>query len=490
MTDTATPPTAASRRREVLVDADTGKKPRIVDRLRDWEYLERSLHRMICAWGRFFPEWDDKVAVHRHVWEQAEAVQRLRDRLNEFPGREGNLDQPVSSKLETLANTVLEAPSHGDAIDGIYQVFCNALIDSYTAYCEAAHPVHDAPTLGVLTEVAHTKENMRLWLREYRRRHAHTIDPVYKAAIAEALSTCNRLEAAVPRSENETPAAPAGVNSDFRLPRFPARPAGSKPKANIRPHLMADFATDIEARRLYWCFGYMMEMNLAMDQLRWLYDGHFLPWGFTREVSRHLWDESRHGDSGHSRLLDFGITIQEIGFGSYNPEEYYDGRNPLKPDATASGDEAIPATEPAEPMTPAELYEEVFHIGMVAETGHFHVKREAYDDFKATGDMESAEMMLFDIIDEQTHVQYAHNWLPVIAEHAGIDNRDYRKRAAEVRRQKQAETDKQTQAAKQLPRDASNPDFALYQSLLERMRRHQPLKTDAIDQEPRSSLPM
>jgi hypothetical protein len=36
-------------------------------------------------------------------------------------------------------------------------------------------------------------------------------------------------------------------------------------------------------------------------------------------------------------------------------------------------------------MTPQELFEQAFFIGMVAETGHFHVKNEAYHDFKDGG---------------------------------------------------------------------------------------------------------
>ena len=87
----------------------------------------------------------------------------------------------------------------------------------------------------------------------------------------------------------------------------------------------------------------------------------------------------------------------------------------------------------------------VFEIGMVAETGHFTVKREAYEDFKAGGDLESAEMMLFDIIDESAHVQYAHQWLPALAEHAGVDNADYRERGVRERQRRQEQRLRQMQ---------------------------------------------
>jgi hypothetical protein len=125
---------------------------------------------------------------------------------------------------------------------------------------------------------------------------------------------------------------------------------------------------------------------------------------------------------------------------------------------------------------------------MIAETGHFNVKNEAYEDFKAGGDLESAEMMLFDIIDESTHVQYAHRWLPLLAEHAGTDNSNYRERAVEDRARIQREHDERI-ATIQLEHDTSDPSYAHYQHLLQVMREKQPL-SNAQTCPPRSPLPM
>ena len=45
---------------------------------------------------------------------------------------------------------------------------------------------------------------------------------------------------------------------------------------------------------------------------------------------------------------------------------------------------------------------------------------------------DSISAILFDIIDESAHVQYAHKWLSLLAEHAGVDNSDYRERAVRL----------------------------------------------------------
>jgi len=125
--------------RDLQVSAETRKIPEIVHRLNAWQYLERSIHRILAGWGRHQSSWDDKVALHRHVWDQAEVVRRLRERVAEFPG--GKPDAPVSPELEKVSHAVLLAPSFEDALDGVYHLLLQALIRAYVAYVQQAHPV-------------------------------------------------------------------------------------------------------------------------------------------------------------------------------------------------------------------------------------------------------------------------------------------------------------------------------------------------------------
>ncbi len=98
-------------------------------------------------------------------------------------------------------------------------------------------------------------------------------------------------------------------------------------------------------------------------------------------------------------------------------------------------------------------------------------------------------MMLFDIIDETTHVQYADRWLPVLAEQAGCDNTGYRERAVKARAEKQQDELLRIEEAKKLPR---TPDFApwkRYQDLLEKIHRVSPFSSE-FKSEWRSPKPM
>jgi hypothetical protein len=500
---TLTADPAPGFKRELLVDGSSKQKPRNVDQLNDWQYLEHSILRLIAAWGRDVAEWDDKSAIHRQIWDQAESVRRLRDRVGQFPG--GKPDAPVSSRLEDLANTALLAPCLDDALDGIYEILVKTLVGAYAEYCSRVHPVHDAPTIALLHEINQIKSQQWLWYRDYRRRHPHRTDAAYRARVEAAVAGCGQLRSALPVEEG-LEARPAGVRTDFRLSRFSARNYSSRnfrlaageavPQWTFMDYVHADFATSVEARRLFWGVGYMMEKNLPDNQLQWLYDGHYMPWDWHYDIARHLWDESRHGDSGYSRLRDFGISLDEIGFPGYDQPDRdavlakFAAANGVSVDEAHARQKEILAPFKAEPMTAAQVYEAVFMIGMVAETGYFVAKNESYADFREGRDLESAEMMLFDIIDETAHVQYAHKWLPLLAKHAGVDVTTYRERAAQIREDYQTKANERAAEARRvLPRTPGNPNFDFYQGLLARIRSVVPL-ANAATCPPRSPRPM
>ncbi len=489
---TAESPAETSSRR-VLINQQSKQKPQTVALLCDWQYIERSIHRLIAGWGRDISGWEDKSTIHRHIWDQAECVRRLRERIVQFPG--GKADAPVSADLEQLVNNVLLAPSVQDALDGIYVHLLKTLVAAYGEYVASVHPVHDAPTISLLHEINQIKSQQWLWYRDYRRRIPHKTDAAYLRQIETGLSHCGQFRAALP-IKGDAIAKPAGATTDFQLPRFSARDQPIRAKHPFMEYIRADFTRSVETRRLFWAYAYMLEKNLPDAQLVWIYDGHYMPWDWHHDISRHLWDESRHGDSGYSRLKDFGISLDEVGFPTYEQEDRekilaaYAQENNLSLDAAYSQQREILVPYKMEHKTKKELYDDIFFIGMCAETGHFVVKNESYVDFKEGQDLESAEMMLFDIIDETAHVQYAHRWLPLLAEHAKVDNSNYRERASTKLRECEIESARlAAEFDDKLSRTPGDPSFDFYQDLLNRIRASTPL-TNATTCPPRTEKPM
>ena len=458
---------------QVQVDPHTRKVPHSVRRLADLAYLEQSIHRLLCGWGNQFDAWEDKVALCAHVWDQACIVQSLRQRIDQFPG--AHADQPVSHKLEALANTVLNAPCFEDAVDGIYQVLNTALVNAYLDFIEKVSAIHDGPTHQIIRQIVATKDRQRRWRVSYRQRVVHHVNQNYLEDITAQLASLDHLHAPIPMTDTQA-AAPVGVHSSFRPMPAKVDPSWlTTGTHDILDWIAVDFADQIQARQLFWPIGYMRELGLAMDQLLWIYDSPDMPWAFAYDESRHLWDESRHGDSGYARMKELGITIQEVGFKH--------SRDLLGDRAQTDDGQRLAV------MSPKALYEALFFIGMVAETGHFKVKREAYSDFKAGGDLASAEMMLYDIIDETMHVQYAHQWLGRLAERAGLEHEGYEQRAHQIREDKQTQADQRVAALRQDPNKHSDPSWQLYQQLRQRVHECCPL-SNAQSCPSRSSKPM
>ncbi len=401
----------------------SSSRPRIVPNafvlLSNWRYLEYSAMRMITGWGRCAGDWEDKLAVCYHTWLQAQIVDRFRKRLDMFPG--GKPDAPVNGVFEQVANAILLAPGFADAMAGLHDVLNPMLVRTYTDYIASSHPVHDRPTHDLLRETIATKRIEREWYDDFRRRHPHHIDSAYLKRIENALQSVGAdfnkvIEVGAGGAAQAAQAC--GINTDFRMPITPGRVKNWDKAPNVIPLLECDWNHSIEARRLFFMIGYCWEMGVAEQQLRWIYSADFMPFDFLYAESRHMWDESRHGNSGYTRLRDFGLDFEHFGYSSYG----------------ASGDGTMRA------MMPKEVYEAFYGVTQIAETGYFATKRYCFEDFEAHGDDPSAEMMQYDIIDETSHVEYGRLWLDEIAKRAGV-NEDYRVRAQNDRVAAQEKSD-------------------------------------------------
>jgi hypothetical protein len=440
-----------------------------------WQYAETSILRIIAGWGREAGDWEDKLAICYHVWLQAEIVDRIRRRVEQFPGR-NPADMPVDGVFETVCNTAFLAPTWTDAMAGVQELLNPALIQTYYDYLAASHPVHDKPTHDILREILHLKSLQTAWYESFRRCTGHRIEAAYARRVREQLSRVNNFATIIEARQQYARAC--GKHTDFRMPIVPGRVKDWDAAPNVMPLIELDWNTSVETRRLYFMIGYFWEMGVAEDQLRWIFYADFMPWEFIHAECRHMWDESRHGNSGLTRLRDFGLDIKDIGYSSYN--KHGEGR--------------------LEPMTPHDVYNAFYSVTQIAETGYFKTKGYCFEDFAAGGDQASAEMMQFDIIDETAHTEYGRQWLNVMMERAGIEE-DYRKRGLSDRELVQQGADARVAAYRECVagtrpdtdtacQNVLNPQAqAHYQWLLETLRRQCPL-SNAATAPWRPNLPM
>ena len=381
--------------------------------LSGWCYVEHSLLRIWAGWGRHAEDWQDKSAVCYHAWLQAQTTERMRQRMGMFPGAKA--DQPVAEAFETLANAVLLASSWRQATAGVAWLN-RVLVQVYRSYLAAAHPVHDRPTFELLQEVLRFKDQQLSWYEDFSKRYLHTIGPEQTVRLETALASVGGLS--TPMEPREPRAQACGKRTDFRLPKTPGRVKDWDKAPNVMPLLELDWSSSVEARRLFFCIGYMWEMGVAENQLAWIYYADFMPWDFIYAETRHMWDESRHGMSGMARLNEFGLDVADVGYSSYGASD----------------------PSPMTHMTALDVYEAFYNVTQVAETGYFETKRYCFEDFRLGDDDASAEMMQYDIIDETSHVEYGRIWLEEMGRRSGKIE-DYRIRGQKDRVAAQSASD-------------------------------------------------
>ena len=378
--------------------------------LAQWQYVEYSALRVLTGWGRDAQHWEDKLAMCYHTWLQAENVDKMRGRLKMFPG---NPDAPVHGDYERALNALFLAPSWLDAMAGLHEVLYPALESAYEGYIAASHPVHDKPTHDILRQIVAAREVQNEWYQSLRSREKQ-VDHDYLARVRNAFDLVGQFKTCIVPQEPH--ARPCGKFTDFLMNAAPGKVPEGDRAPNLIPLLESNWNNSVEARRLFFMIGYMWEMGVAEMQLRWLFYADFMPWEFIHDEARHMWDESRHGNSGRTRLQAFGLDIRDVGYTSYGA-------------ANAIG--KLPA------MTPHDVYQAFYNVTQVAETGYFKTKGYSFEDFRDGGDEASAEMMQFDIIDETSHTEYGRVWLEEMMKRAGVAE-DYRARGLKDRQEANA----------------------------------------------------
>ena len=119
---------------------------RILTRFRDAEF-----HSMLAlmAWMPRVAEWEVKKEMGRHIYDDAQHADQLRNRLREL--RRPPRKQLRSAKeYRTFLWMLEQAPDAPSFLAGIYRVLKPKLISGYHHHIQATDPVADAPTIKVL----------------------------------------------------------------------------------------------------------------------------------------------------------------------------------------------------------------------------------------------------------------------------------------------------------------------------------------------------
>ncbi len=360
--------------------------------LNRYRFIEYETLRILAAWLPATADMDWKLAMGRLLWEDAQHVQLLYQRLREI--QTPAFRPPGDAALERLMAESIHAPSAADLLAGLFRVIKPALAATYRWHSEQTFANPDAPTLYAFKHILIDEEAHLAWAKEALADHPQGEWEAYIAgllAAAGGVSGRGERQRHAGVSLGAPPPTPPASRAQFETPRTAAR----DDRFNLvdRNAGQRIQTIDQETQRRMDFESYSQEMLAAETVALIIHLSPDMPWAFTYDSARHCYDETRHCKLGIEWLAHHGHNYIEVPQNTriYAWRSQYDA-----------------ATQ-------------YCLLTMGNETHAFPRRHEQMAGYAETGDRLSAQYVSYDMADERQHVVFGHKWLPELMAKNGID---------------------------------------------------------------------
>ncbi len=352
--------------------------------------FQTELARIHAGFVPALKNWPQRKELPELVFRSLRRVQDLRAR-----GRELGLSfQEMHVSGNVAGRALLDALCHAPDVPTLLRagivVTHRLLVASIADYLKRNDTVYDQPSIALLQADRDELAAQIAWAEAAQRALADVGEPVADAAFIARIET---LGASLDQQLREhsarggevlktgrrigvLPFADAVLPEGFRHLEFGPDPM---PKENV----YAD-------RERYHAVNFLQEVQAADSCASMLFESPDMPWDFLFDLSRHMWDESRHAMFGERKLEQLGTTAMAAGLST----KAYAMRQTLSP----LDRYAALSTQEADAF-PGK------HVGLKDAIEH--------------GDSTSAMAWSYDIADETQHVRFGAKWIPVMIEKTG-----------------------------------------------------------------------
>ncbi len=350
--------------------------------LNRYRFVEYESLRILAGWLPATANMDWKLAMGRLLWEDAQHVQHLYQRLREI--QTPAFRPPDDPALEQLMETAIQAPNENDLLAGIFRVIKPALVEAYRWHQAQTFANPDAPTLYAFKHILLDEEEQVRWAEQA------LIDyPVgeWEHTIADLLAAAGGITGRAPRPNLQSKISNL---SAFRPPRQAARDPRFSPVNRKAGQVLTD--PDVLTRRRLEFENYSQEMLAAETVALVIYLSPDMPWEFTYDSARHCYDETRHCKLGIEWMAQHGIDYTSVPQNTriYEWRSQYDA-----------------ATQ-------------YTMLTMGNEVHAFPYRHESIKAYSALDDRLSIQYITYDMADERTHVAYGKKWIPQLMAVQGI----------------------------------------------------------------------
>ena len=352
---------------------DLARNKRLLNR---YHYIEYETLRILAAWLPATARMEYKLAMGRFLWEEAQHVQHLYQRLREV--QTPAFRPPEDAALEKLMTEAIHAPDEGSLLAGLHRVIKPALLEAYRWHSQQTFANPDAPTLYALKHILLDEAEHVAWAEA-----EFAAQPVsdWERYLERLLAQAGGITGAEPRAEKP---APPATRKAFHTPMTAARDERFQILQRHWGDAEARRQSDAAARRLDEFENYSQEMLAAETVALIIHLSPNMPWGFVYDSARHCYDETRHCKLGIDWLWQHGLDHTAVPQNTriYQWRSQFDAATQYC--LLTRGNEA--------------------HA--------FPHRRRSLAQYTAAGDALSAQYVSYDMADERQHVAYGTKWLP------------------------------------------------------------------------------
>jgi hypothetical protein len=363
-----------------------------VKRLLRFFLFERFTLRALAGWAMGTPEFEVKVEYGRHMYWHAEAGMKLRTRLSELRTSEDVTDRFNSPVIEEFFSEILYSDSPAHFLAAIYGVVLPHMEREYREHAEHTCQVGDAPTIRAIRHILDDYREMIAWGKAATQAY---IDGGYNEGsitkwqyhVEKLLRSFGGVTGATPKAQRPETLRSTG-KPPFERSIIATRDPRFKTFEHTYEYHVADqgkleYATEFDETRLNLVRTQRDEMDAIETFGNALYEIKDVPFGFDYDMSRIIWDETRHTELGHKSLQALG----------YDP---FDLMNRLLGIKVRSKMPAVYSFAEINLFGEANIVQEVLRYS-----------REAY----AKGDELTGRVFDFVNADERTHLTKGVRWL-------------------------------------------------------------------------------
>jgi hypothetical protein len=285
--------------------------------LKRFAYVTARLNKLQAAHLARTPEWEVKSAFGLHLWLDAEHATMLRGRVAEMRQPPLGLDKVPDERLEAWIDEAIRAGGTAELLAAIYRVIRPELVRSARSYLAASNPLLDYPTRRLFNSILVDEDEMIAW------------GEAAIGAVADRTGDEGQLDSRI-RHLNAYLAASGGIFEDGAIvpdgPFPPARGSGQPFVMDPEPArddrfveqfnrgapidaVYADTERPAAERVLALLAKRLREMDVPEWMAPIIYKTEGKPWDYYLDLSRQLWDETRHAMMGEVGFVRAGVPF-------------------------------------------------------------------------------------------------------------------------------------------------------------------------------------